>query len=79
MTAVAQVRENETATPWAGAENLRGRLRPNAELAKMIWFQAGGVADWLFKPEDHDDDARRRGGLHSSARPLLGFRRLHVT
>lgn len=58
MRAVAQAQGHDTRMPWAGAEKLRGRLRPQAELAKMIWFQAGGVAEWLFKPEDSDDLAQ---------------------
>lgn len=34
---------------------LRGRLTPDAPLAKLVWFKAGGHADWLFEPEDADD------------------------
>ncbi len=34
---------------------VRGRLRQNAELGKVTWFQVGGPADILFKPEDEDD------------------------
>ncbi len=34
---------------------LRGRLRANAALAKVNWFQVGGEAQFLFKPEDADD------------------------
>ena len=35
--------------------DLRGRLRAGAELAKANWFQVGGLAEVLFKPEDTDD------------------------
>ncbi len=34
---------------------LRGKLRPNAELASTNWFRVGGPADLLFRPEDADD------------------------
>ena len=34
---------------------LRGKLTPDAPLAKLVWFKAGGHADWLFEPADTDD------------------------
>lgn len=34
---------------------LRGKLTPAAPLAKLVWFKAGGKADWLFEPADLDD------------------------
>lgn len=34
---------------------VRGRLRAGAELAKTTWFQVGGPAEVLFRPEDADD------------------------
>ncbi|WP_339716748.1 UDP-N-acetylmuramate dehydrogenase [uncultured Sneathiella sp.] len=34
---------------------VRGRLRENADLGKVTWFQVGGPADILFKPEDEAD------------------------
>jgi UDP-N-acetylmuramate dehydrogenase len=34
---------------------LRGRVRANADLSKVNWFQVGGQAELLFKPEDTDD------------------------
>ncbi len=34
---------------------VRGRLTPNAPLAPLVWFKAGGAADWLFEPADVDD------------------------
>lgn len=43
------------AAPWPGAQMLKGRVRADAELAKMIWFQTGGKAQWFFKPEDTAD------------------------
>ena len=34
---------------------LRGRITPNAEMDKITWFRAGGLADVLFQPADEDD------------------------
>lgn len=34
---------------------VRGKLTANAPLAPLVWFKAGGVADWLFEPADTDD------------------------
>ncbi len=34
---------------------VRGRLTPNAPLAPLVWFKAGGAAQWLFEPADVDD------------------------
>ena len=34
---------------------LRGKLTPNAPLAKLVWFKSGGAADWLFEPADLAD------------------------
>lgn len=34
---------------------VRGKLRGNAELAKANWFQVGGRAEVLFRPEDTED------------------------
>lgn len=34
---------------------LRGHLRPQADIARNTWFQVGGPADYLFKPEDAED------------------------
>ncbi|TMM48807.1 UDP-N-acetylmuramate dehydrogenase [Qipengyuania marisflavi] len=36
-------------------KGLRGTLTPQAPLAKLVWFKAGGKADWLFEPADMDD------------------------
>ncbi len=32
-----------------------GKLTRNAPLAPLVWFKAGGMADWLFEPTDPDD------------------------
>jgi UDP-N-acetylmuramate dehydrogenase len=34
---------------------LRGRLTPNAEMDKITWFRAGGLADALYQPADEED------------------------
>lgn len=34
---------------------LRGRMTPNAEMEKITWFRAGGLADVLYQPADEDD------------------------
>ncbi|HEX5644293.1 MAG TPA: UDP-N-acetylmuramate dehydrogenase [Erythrobacter sp.] len=34
---------------------VRGKLTPDAPLAKLVWFKTGGKADWLFEPADLDD------------------------
>src|SRR3954462_13724495 len=34
---------------------VRGKLTPNAPLARLVWFKSGGTADWLFEPADEDD------------------------
>jgi UDP-N-acetylmuramate dehydrogenase len=39
----------------AALPKVRGRLRPDAPLAPLVWFKAGGRAEWLFEPEDADD------------------------
>ena len=34
---------------------VRGRLTRSAPLAPLVWFKAGGPAEWLFEPADADD------------------------
>jgi UDP-N-acetylmuramate dehydrogenase len=34
---------------------LRGRVTPDAEMEKITWLRAGGVADALFQPADEQD------------------------
>jgi len=34
---------------------MRGKIRADADLSIVNWFQVGGKAEWLFKPEDTDD------------------------
>jgi len=35
--------------------DVRGDLKQDAPLAKLVWFKTGGAADWLFEPADLDD------------------------
>jgi len=42
------------ANPLLG-EYFTPRLRTNADLSKTNWFRVGGLAQWLFKPEDAQD------------------------
>jgi len=34
---------------------IRGKLKPNAPLAPLVWFKSGGAAELLFEPADIDD------------------------
>ena len=34
---------------------VRGKLKPNAPLAPLVWFKSGGAAEYLFEPADRDD------------------------
>ena len=36
-------------------DGLRGRVTPDAEMDKITWFRAGGLAQVLFQPADEDD------------------------
>lgn len=36
-------------------DGIRGKITAGAPLAKLVWFKAGGAADWLFEPADLDD------------------------
>jgi UDP-N-acetylmuramate dehydrogenase len=38
-----------------GLPPARGRLTAAAPLAPLVWFKAGGTAQWLFEPADADD------------------------
>lgn len=46
--------EGGAATP-APVEGVRGRIVRGAPLAPLVWFKAGGSADWLFEPADLAD------------------------
>jgi len=32
--------------------SIRGTLTADAPLAPLVWFKAGGAAEWLFEPKD---------------------------
>jgi UDP-N-acetylmuramate dehydrogenase len=34
---------------------VRGKLKPNAPLAPLVWFKSGGAAEMLFQPADEAD------------------------
>ncbi len=36
----------------SGLPAVRGRLTRHAPLAPLVWFKAGGAAEWLFEPAD---------------------------
>ena len=36
-------------------KKIRGRTMPNAEMDKITWFRAGGLAELLFQPADEED------------------------
>ncbi|MEO5587638.1 MAG: UDP-N-acetylmuramate dehydrogenase [Novosphingobium sp.] len=41
--------------PTSVRAEVRGKLTPDAPLAPLVWFKAGGAADWLFEPKDLTD------------------------
>jgi UDP-N-acetylmuramate dehydrogenase len=49
---------------------VRGRLTPDAPLAPLVWFKAGGAAEWLFEPTDIDDLSDFLRDLDPSVRVL---------
>ena len=51
---------------------VRGRLTPNAPLAPLVWFKAGGPADWLFEPKDADDLSAFLAELEADV-PVMGL------
>ena len=51
----------ETAVPTRTIDRLpavRGSLRQNVPLARLLWFRVGGPAEFLFEPADREDLAR---------------------
>jgi UDP-N-acetylmuramate dehydrogenase len=42
-------------TAVAPLPSVRGSLKADAPLAPLVWFKAGGVAQWLFEPKDVED------------------------
>ena len=58
--------------PPFSTEGVRGKLTRNAPLAKLVWFKAGGAADWLFEPQDMDDLKQFLAGL-DKATPVMAL------
>ncbi len=50
-----QMEQDVAQAPALSADMVRGKLTRNAPLAPLVWFKAGGAADWLFEPADLDD------------------------
>ncbi|MEO8722878.1 MAG: UDP-N-acetylmuramate dehydrogenase [Sphingobium sp.] len=49
-----------------------GKLTADAPLAPLVWFKAGGAAQWLFEPKDADDLATFVGAL-DPALPVMAL------
>ncbi|WP_423970069.1 UDP-N-acetylmuramate dehydrogenase [Aurantiacibacter gilvus] len=51
------MRQADEAAAAGGAipTDVRGALKADAPLAKLVWFKSGGKADWLFEPADTED------------------------
>jgi UDP-N-acetylmuramate dehydrogenase len=56
----------------ADLPKVRGRLTPDAPLAPLVWFKAGGSAEWLFEPAGIDDLADFLRGLDPAV-PVMGL------
>jgi UDP-N-acetylmuramate dehydrogenase len=56
----------------AELHRVRGRLTPNAPLAPLVWFKAGGAAEQLFEPKDVEDLSDFLAGL-DPAIPVMGL------
>jgi UDP-N-acetylmuramate dehydrogenase len=56
----------------AELHRVRGRLTPDAPLAPLVWFKAGGAAEQLFEPRDVEDLADFLGGLDPAV-PVMGL------
>nr|WP_179407432.1 UDP-N-acetylmuramate dehydrogenase [Novosphingobium marinum] len=51
---------------------VRGKLTADAPLAPLVWFKAGGNADWLFEPADVEDLAGFLAALDPQV-PVMGL------
>ncbi len=52
--------------------SVRGSLKADAPLAPLVWFKAGGAAQWLFEPQDADDLSAFLRGLDPSV-PVMAL------
>lgn len=50
-------------TALASLPPVRGSLKADAPLAPLVWFKAGGAAQWLFEPKDAEDLSDFLAGL----------------
>jgi UDP-N-acetylmuramate dehydrogenase len=50
----------------------RGKLTEQAPLAPLVWFKAGGAAQWLFEPADADDLSAFLAGLDAAV-PVMAL------
>ena len=55
-----------------GDIEVRGKLTADAPLKKLVWFKAGGNADWLFEPADAKDLANFLSDLDADV-PVMGL------
>jgi UDP-N-acetylmuramate dehydrogenase len=53
-------------------QRVRGKLTPQAPLAPLVWFKAGGAAEWLFEPKDVEDLCDFLRGLDPEV-PVMGL------
>jgi UDP-N-acetylmuramate dehydrogenase len=60
------------APPRLSPEMVRGKLTANAPLAPLVWFKAGGAADWLFEPADLAD-LRQFLAIVSGSLPVMAL------
>ena len=51
---------------------VRGKLTPDAPIAKLTWFKVGGNADWLFEPADVEDLSHFLSQLDPAV-PVMGL------
>ena len=51
---------------------VRGKLTAGAPLKPLVWFKAGGAAEWLFEPADVDDLAEFLRALDPAV-PVMGL------
>ena len=47
--------KNQSSLTKQSWKNVRGKLKPMADLDKLTWFGVGGPAEWLFEPADIED------------------------
>jgi UDP-N-acetylmuramate dehydrogenase len=52
--------------------NVRGKLKPGAPLAPLVWFKSGGNAELLFEPADRDDLVDYLQSLHADT-PVMAL------